>query len=81
MTIAITEKCFAAFDQSGCVVYLTWYRPLLFFWEFSSTFLLWYDFKILGTGLSIDNILRLDSFDAKINSKHAVKKVLELPEK
>ena len=35
----------------------------------------------LGTGLSIDNILRLDSFDAKINSKHAVKKVLELAEK
>ena len=31
-----TEKCFAVFDQSGCAIYLTWYRPLLFFWEFSS---------------------------------------------
>ena len=31
-----TEKCFAIFDQSGWVIYLTWYRPLLFFWEFSS---------------------------------------------
>ena len=30
-----TEKCFAVFDQSGCAIYLTWYRPLLFFWEFS----------------------------------------------
>ena len=32
----LTEKCFAVFDQSGCAIYLTWYRPLLFFWEFSS---------------------------------------------
>ena len=31
-----TEKCFAVFDQSSCTIYLTWYRPLLFFWEFSS---------------------------------------------
>ena len=31
-----TEKCFVVFDQSSCVIYLTWYRPLLFFWEFSS---------------------------------------------
>ena len=31
-----TEKCFAVFNQSGCAIYLTWYRPLLFFWEFSS---------------------------------------------
>ena len=31
-----TEKCFAVFDQSSCAIYLTWYRPLLFFWEFSS---------------------------------------------
>ena len=31
-----TEKCFAIFDQSSCAIYLTWYRPLLFFWEFSS---------------------------------------------
>ena len=30
-----TEKCFA--------IYLTWYRPLLFFWEFSSIipFMVW----------------------------------------
>ena len=31
-----TEKCFAVFDQSSCAIYLTWYWPLLFFWEFSS---------------------------------------------
>ena len=31
-----TEKCFPVFDQSSCAIYLTWYRPLLFFWEFSS---------------------------------------------
>ena len=31
-----TEKCFAVFDQSSHAIYLTWYRPLLFFWEFSS---------------------------------------------
>ena len=31
-----TEKCFAVFDQSSCTIYLTWYRPLLFFWGFSS---------------------------------------------
>ena len=30
-----TEKCLAVFDQSSCAIYLTWYRPLLFFWEFS----------------------------------------------
>ena len=30
-----TEKCFAVFDQSSWVIYLTW-KPLLFFWEFSS---------------------------------------------
>ena len=27
-----TEKCFVVFGQSSCA----WYRPLLFFWEFSS---------------------------------------------
>ena len=26
-----TEKCFAIFDQSSCVIYLTSYRSLLFF--------------------------------------------------
>ena len=26
-----TEKCFAIFDQSSCSIYLTWYRPLLYF--------------------------------------------------
>ena len=31
-----TEKCFAVFDQSSCTIYLMWYWPLLFFWEFSS---------------------------------------------
>ena len=31
-----TEKCFAIFDQSSCAIYLTWYRPLLFFGELSS---------------------------------------------
>ena len=38
-----TEKCFAVFDQSSCTIYLTWYRPLLFFWEFSSIipFMVW----------------------------------------
>ena len=38
-----TEKCFAVFDQSSCAIYLTWYRPLLFFWEFSSIipFMVW----------------------------------------
>ena len=56
-----TEKCFAVFYQSGCMIYLTWYQPLLFFWEFSSiiSFLLRYDFNILvksrggGTFLSL----------------------------
>ena len=53
-----TEKCFAVFDQSSCAIYLTWYRPLLFFWEFSSIIFL-YHFKILvksrggGTFLSL----------------------------
>ena len=32
----LTEKCFAVFDQSSHAIYLTWYRSLLFFWEFSS---------------------------------------------
>ena len=32
----LTEKCFVVFDQSSCAIYLTWYRPLLFFWKFSS---------------------------------------------
>ena len=38
-----TEKCFAVFDQSSCVIYLTWYRPVLFFCEFSSIipFMVW----------------------------------------
>ena len=38
-----TEKCFAVFDQSGYVIYLTWYRLLLFFGEFSSIipFMVW----------------------------------------
>ena len=31
-----TEKCFAIFDQSSHMIYLTWYWLLLFFWEFSS---------------------------------------------
>ena len=31
-----TEKCFAIFDQSRRAIYLTWYRPLLFFREFYS---------------------------------------------
>ena len=31
-----TEKCFSVFDQSSCAIYLTWYRPLVFFWELSS---------------------------------------------
>ena len=30
------EKCFTVFNQSCCAMYLTWYRPLLFFWEVSS---------------------------------------------
>ena len=38
-----TEKCFAIFDQSGWAIYLTWYRLLFFFWEFSSIipFMVW----------------------------------------
>ena len=37
------EKCFGVFDQSSWAIYLTWYRPLLFFWEFSSIipFMVW----------------------------------------
>ena len=31
-----TEKCFVVFGQSSRAIYLTWYRSLLFFWEFSS---------------------------------------------
>ena len=31
-----TEKSFAIFDQSSWAIYLTWYRPLLFFQDFSS---------------------------------------------
>ena len=31
-----TEKCFSIFDQSSCIIYLTWYWLLLVFWEFSS---------------------------------------------
>ena len=31
-----TEKCFAIFDKSSHMIYLTWYQLLLFFWEFSS---------------------------------------------
>ena len=42
-----TEKCFALFDQSSCAIYLMWYQPLLFFWEFFLSFFLRYDFKIL----------------------------------
>ena len=38
-----TEKFFAIFDQSGWAIYLTWYWPHLFFWEFSSVipFMVW----------------------------------------
>ena len=38
-----TGKCFAVFDQSSCTIYLTWYWPLLFVWEFSSIipFVVW----------------------------------------
>ena len=38
-----TEKSFAVFDQSSCAIYLTWYSPLLFFWEFYSIipFMVW----------------------------------------
>ena len=38
-----TEKCFAVFDQSSWAIYLKWYRPLLFFWQFSSIipFMVW----------------------------------------
>ena len=41
-----SEKCFPVFDQSGCAIYLTWCRPLLFFWEFSSIipFMVWQNF-------------------------------------
>ena len=31
-----TEMCFVVFDQSSFANYLTWYRSLLFFREFSS---------------------------------------------
>ena len=31
-----TENCFPVFDQASRIIYLTWYWPLLFFWEFSS---------------------------------------------
>ena len=31
-----TEKCFVVFDRSSHAIYLTWYRSLLFFREFSS---------------------------------------------
>ena len=30
------EKSFAVLDQSSCAIYLTWYRPPIFFWEFPS---------------------------------------------
>ena len=38
-----TEKCFVVFDHSSCAIYLMWYGPLLFFWEFSSIirFMVW----------------------------------------
>ena len=44
-----TEKCFADFNQSSRVIYLTWYSLLLFFWELNlyHSFILWHDFKIL----------------------------------
>ena len=32
----LTEKCFAVSDQSNRAINLTWYWPLLFFWEFFS---------------------------------------------
>ena len=43
MYIEFTGKCFAVFDQSSRVIYLTWYRSLLFFWEFSFVipFMVW----------------------------------------
>ena len=38
-----TEKCFAIFDRSTCVIYLTWYQLLLFFQDFFSItpFMVW----------------------------------------
>ena len=30
------EKCFSGFDQSSCVIYLTWYSVLIFFQEVTS---------------------------------------------
>ena len=41
-----TEKCFAVFNQSNHVIYLTCYRSL-FSRDFLLSFLLWYHFKIL----------------------------------
>ena len=42
------EKSFAILDQSSCAIYVTWYRPLLFFWEFPSIIpFMGYDFQIL----------------------------------
>ena len=42
-----TENFFAVFDQSKRTIYLTWYRSVLFFWEFFFYFFLWFDLKIL----------------------------------
>ena len=41
-----TEKCFAVFNQSNHMIYLTCYRSL-FSRDFLLSFLLWYHFKIL----------------------------------
>ena len=30
------EKGFAVLNQSSCTIYLTWYRPPIFSWEFPS---------------------------------------------
>ena len=43
----ITEKSFAIFDQSSCMIYLTCISPSYFSGNFLLPFPLWYYFKIL----------------------------------
>ena len=47
-----TENCFAVFDQSSYTIYFTWYRPLLFFPEFTTSipFMVWFQDSSLIEG-------------------------------
>ena len=65
------EICLAIFDQSSHVIYLTWYRFLLLFWEFTSIipFMAWFQDSNKVKGKSYN-------FMSSISCKYSAKIIL-----